>query len=217
MNAAQFLMYVLFAACGSGITYLGIKVLLKPKTVVDFLIVRDRRGKTLKVMKENDIGLTCKKMDGKTYVIFKSPNGIGYTFTGGGRVITKFLAMEGSAYTSVTQDGPIEVKVTLLNYLKQIWGDKFFPAFYSSLPRDQKEALDTDTIGVTVEVEPVTGPAGSGATTAAIAIDEKRQLIEIILEKAKDRRKLGASVMQSLMPGLIGALLMYFMMMQGVI
>jgi len=117
----------------------------RPIKVVELLRPRDSRGMTLKVVKETDLGLTCKKAGGVVYRFIK--RGRGWTFNKGGRMMTKFFGVEGTAYTGVAKGNVIE-QVPVAAYLEELWGKEF----YEKIPEKQKKAVERDVVGVTIEV-----------------------------------------------------------------
>ena len=107
---------------------------------------RDRRGQQMVIDNETDLGVVCKKVKGDTYRFIK--RGSGWVFNIGGRMVTRFFGVEGSAYTSYAAHGNEFEKVSVEDYLRFIWDDKF----YDTIPESQRKIVENDKIGLTVEI-----------------------------------------------------------------
>lgn len=119
----------------------------KPQREVQFLRPRDRRGERLVITKETDRSIACERSN-PVHRFVKM--GAAYTFREGGRMITRFWGIEGTAYTGVLEDLK-EVKLSISDFLKSLWGDEF----YDKMPDEQKKIVEEDNIGVTITPVPI--------------------------------------------------------------
>jgi len=180
----------------------------KPETRVELLRPRDSRGKILRVVEENDLGLTCKKTSGIVHRFIKA--GRGWTFNVRGKMITKFFGMEGRAYTGIIKGDEI-VNVSVPNFLKWVWGEKF----YNAIPEKQKSSIETDIYGITVEVQRVNeDELGLPSLRADDVNDEDESIMIRRFARGAQASKQG-SYINYFASGLIGALLMYLAVTQG--
>ena len=120
----------------------------KPVKKVELLRPRDRRGQTLTVNRETDLGVECKKSGDFIYRFIKA--GPSWVFNQGGRQITKFFGIEGTAYTGIPKGDDITLS-SISELLRFIWGDKF----YDAIPSKQKDAVEKDKWGITINVEKI--------------------------------------------------------------
>jgi hypothetical protein len=97
------------------------------------------RGLIVPVTKETAKSLECKKTEGvlRKFYIY----GRGWVF----KKDTKFLAVSGVGYTKIVK-GANEVKVTIPEFLRFMWGD----AAYEKTPKQLREPLEKYEIGVTI-------------------------------------------------------------------
>ena len=86
----------IFSVVIVGIVFLLIKR-MRPSREVLFFRERDRRGQTLGVTSETATSLVCKSKKKGTKRFFKW--GGAYIFNQAGKMVTRFLAKEGTAYT----------------------------------------------------------------------------------------------------------------------
>jgi hypothetical protein len=117
-----------------------------PKKEVMLLNPEDHRFTTLKVDRETDEVIYCKKHDGILYRFFKL--GPGWT-----EKAVRFLAVEGTPLVSyIKKEGEEteDVITDLESYLRIIWTDKG----YNGLPRPLKEKVNETNTGTTVTVLP---------------------------------------------------------------
>ena len=119
-----------------------------PKREVLHLRPRDKRGEKLKVSDETDLAVICKRKNNSVNRYFKK--GCAWVFNESGRMVTKFFGMEGTAYTAVAR-GDEQVKVSVSEFLRTTWGE----SFYAQIPEDQRRDVETDVVGITVEVESI--------------------------------------------------------------
>lgn len=119
----------------------------KPSREVLFLRPRDRRGERLTITKETDISIACERSN-PIHRFIKL--GAGYTFREGGKMLTRFWGIEGTAYTGVLQDVPNQ-HMSLSAFLRELWGTKV----YDNMPSVQKTAVEEDKIGVTIAPVPI--------------------------------------------------------------
>lgn len=114
-------------------------------------IPADHRFIDLSIDEETSISVQCKKMKGMPIQrFFKLHPG----FTGiVGRFIrkpiTRYLAIEGTAYTWQIEAGAWKKLGSLGDSVRAIWGDEFF----SSVPEKQQKALTESRIQVTVGLD----------------------------------------------------------------
>ena len=120
----------------------------KPVKKVELLRPRDRRGQTLTVNRETDLGVECKRSGGFIYRFIKA--GPSWVFNQGGRQITKFFGIEATAYTGIPKGDDID-RVSIAEFLKLTWGEKF----YNAIPKKQKDAVEQDRVGLTLEIEKI--------------------------------------------------------------
>jgi len=127
----------------------------KPKEVM-LLNPVDHRYTSLKVDREAESVIYCKKHDGVLYRFFKL--GPGWT----GDKNTRFLAVEGNPLVSyIKEESPVVENVG--RYLEHIWGEKA----YRNLPAPLKQALEERAVGVTVTVMPLIPSEADEAMKAA--------------------------------------------------
>lgn len=179
----------------------------KPKKEVLLLRPRDRRGKALNVSQETEIGLFCKGTKNVTYRFFKF--GPSWIFNKGGRMITRFFGIEGTAYTGIVRDG-VEVNVSVKDFLEFLWS----PEFYAGIPQQQRTKVETDVIGITIHVDEVPEDEDLPKLTASDINDENEN---VVLGKLTPKQKgsTGDTLMKTIMAFLLGAFLMYFIRGQG--
>jgi len=128
-------------------TILMLVIRAKPRKEVLFLRPRDRRGERIPITRETSTSAWCEKHNPIARFIKLGP---GYVFTEGGKAVTRFWGIEGTAYTALVEEGR-ELKLSVKEYLQALWGDKF----YDKIPKEQKEAIESDVVGITVEPKPV--------------------------------------------------------------
>lgn len=109
-----------------------------------FLRPRDKRGERLDVTRETDRSVVCEKSD-PVHRFIKI--GSSFFFKEGGRSFIRFFGIEGSAYTAMLDENEEEVKISLIDGLRLLWGEKI----YNALPDKMKEAVEKDKWGITVE------------------------------------------------------------------
>lgn len=110
---------------------------------VMFLRPRDKRGEKMNITKETDRSVLCEQTNPVHRFIKIGP---AWTFKDGGRTSHRFFGIEGSAYTAIIKDAQ-NVKQTIQEYLKVLWGDKI----YAALPQKMKDVVEKDQIGITIE------------------------------------------------------------------
>jgi len=185
-----------------------IVISLKPEKRVELLRPRDSRGRVLPVVEETDLGLTCKKTGGVTHRFIKA--GRGWTFNVRGKMITKFFGMEGRAYTGIIKGDEI-VNVSIAEFLKWTWG----PKFYEAIPEQQRQSVETDVQGITVEVQRVNEDEFGLPTLRSDDVhDEDESVMIRRFAKGAQESKPG-SYINYVATGLIGALIMYMAVSQG--
>jgi len=92
----------------------------KPSKEVLLLRPRDKRGLKIPVVKETDIGLICKTIKGIARRYIKM--GCAWTFTMGGKVVTRFFGIEGTGYTAIVKGGT-KVRVSLEEAVRDLKED----------------------------------------------------------------------------------------------
>jgi len=185
--------------------YLFIELYKKmPSKEVLLLRPRDMRGLHVPVTKETDIGLTCKKVKGVPRAFLKA--GPAWTFAKGGKITTRFLGIEGTAYTAVVKSGK-KIISTLAETVHLLWGDDF----YSKIPKKQKDQIEKTKWGVTVEVEKVRKDDDTRSTD--IHQDDDETVLSAIAKVQKSTKK--AEIYQFLIGLAIGLLGMYLIIGQG--
>jgi len=192
----------------SGIGY--VILFLKPTKKVLHLRPRDHRGKTLTVSQETDLALTCKPKKGVSHWFIKY--GPSYVFNEGGRMVTRFFGIEGTAYTAIAVYDEL-IKVSVKEFLEACWGNKFFKL----LPEKQRKIIEEDRVGITIELQKIDAEdVGLPTLTSSDINDEGEQ---IILSKISSPKKTNTSqtIMASLTTFLLGAALAYFVVKQGYI
>lgn len=181
---------------------------IKPVKQVELLRPRDRRGRTLNVGKETDLMLECKKVNNIVYRFIKA--GSSYVFSKGGRMVTKFFAMEGTAYTALARGDEL-VKVSVADFLRNMWGDKF----YDAIPTPQRKKVENDVVGITIEVEPIDIDEHELASLKSTDLDTEGD--SLVLEKLAKTQK--PSTKQNIYQFMVGAAVMasiiFFLMIKG--
>jgi len=118
----------------------------KPVKEVMFLRPRDRRGERLLVTRETDRSIWCERATPIHRFIKFGP---AYEFHEGGRLVTRFLGIEGSAYTAdLSTPNPEPLKMTLSEILEE------FP-WYKKLPQKFKEQVEKTKYGIVVDVKKI--------------------------------------------------------------
>lgn len=204
-GSTAFMLMVVIVVIGAG----AILVMsIKPEKRVELLRPRDSRGKILAVVEETDIGLTCRESGGVTYRFIKA--GRGWTYNVRGKMITKFFGIEGTAYTGITRGNETET-VSVSKFLRWIWKDKF----YDQIPDKQKQAIETDVYGITIELQKIDEDALGLPTLRPVDIHDEDEgvMIRRFAKGAQDNKP--ESYMNFVATGLIGALLMYLAIGQG--
>lgn len=120
----------------------------RPTKEVLLLRPRDKRGLVVPIAQETDLGLICKKTGGIMRRFLKA--GCAWTFTIRGKVVTRFIGLEGTAYTAILKGKEI-VNISLEEALRIVWDDDF----YDKIPPERKEAVEKDKWGITIEVSPI--------------------------------------------------------------
>lgn len=182
----------------------------RPVKRVDLLRPRDRRGKTLSVSRETDLGIECRRSKGFIYRFIKA--GPAWVFNQGGKMVTKFFGVEGTAYTGVVQGDDV-VRTPVSEYLKFLWGDKF----YDAIPNQQKQAVETDVVGITVEIGKVVEEDYDLTTLTAADLDDEGDSVVLgKIAKGQAVSKKGQTF-NFIIAFLLGTALTYFLMTSGVV
>ncbi|GAH35236.1 unnamed protein product, partial [marine sediment metagenome] len=185
-------------------------IFIRPAKKVLLLRPRDRRGKSLTVTQETDLGLVCKPVKKVTHRFIKV--GPSWVFHEAGRMVTRFLGLEGTAYTGVVKGDEI-VNISLREFLIFLWEEDF----YSQIPKLQRDKVETDVIGVTIKVQAIDEAEAGIPTLTADDINDEND--NIVLGKIAEPQK--ASTSQNIMNNLIwlalGAAVMFFASTKGLV
>lgn len=185
-------------------------IFIKPTKKVMLLRPRDHRGKSLSIRQETDIGLACKAIKGVTHRFIKI--GPSWVFHEGGRMITRFFGIEGTAYTALARGDAI-VNVSVKEYLEFLWGEKF----YKAIPEAQQTKVETDVIGITIKISEIDeDEKGLPTLTSSDINDEDDNLILSKIAKPQ-KQKTSQAIMNTIINFALGAALMYFIVKQGYI
>lgn len=181
---------------------------VRPVKQVELLRPRDRRGKTLTVARETDLGLECKKTANFIYRFIKA--GPSWVFTKSGKSITKFFAIEGTAYTARPKGDEMEV-VPVSTWLRFLWGDKF----YDAIPPKQKRAVETDVVGITVEIAPIDEEEYDLKRISAADLDDEGD--STVLSKIAKTQKPSTKrdIYQFMVGAAMSAAIIFFMLVKG--
>ena len=185
-----------------------VMVFIKPIKKVLLLRPRDRRGTSLLITQETDIGLICKSVKGVSHRFFKF--GPAWVFHEGGRMVTRFFGIEGTAYTAIVRDGK-EVNVSVKEFLIFLWGEKF----YKGIPQVQRDKVETDVVGLTIQVDKVDEEENDLLPLTASDINDENE--SVVLSKLAEPQKARTSdtVIKTIVNVLLGAALAYFVIKQG--
>lgn len=125
----------------------------KNKNVKEILFFRprDKRGERLVITKETDRSVFCERSTPVHHFIKIGP---AFTFKDGGKTVTRFLGIEGTAYTAVMK-GKDKFEQSIETTLRLLWGNKI----YEKLPQKMREAVEKDKIGITIEPEKIDAEA----------------------------------------------------------
>jgi len=185
-------------------------IFIKPVKRVLLLRPRDRRGKSLTVTQETDLGLVCKPSKGVTHRFIKV--GPSWVFHEAGRMITRFLGLEGTAYTAIAKGGDI-VNVSVKEFLIFLWDEKF----YKEIPPVQREKVETDVIGITIKVQAIDEDEAGLDTLTADDINDEND--NIVLSKIAEPQKTSTSqsIINNLIWLMLGAAVMFFAVTKGMV
>lgn len=109
-----------------------------------FFRPRDKRGEVLDITRETDRSVACERSN-PVHRFIKI--GAGFTFKDRGKTVTRFLGIEGSAYTAPLNLTKDVIKVSVEDFLRGIWGNKV----YDYMPKKMRDAVEKDKIGITIE------------------------------------------------------------------
>lgn len=183
---------------------------IKPTKKVLLLRPRDHRGKTLSIIQETDLALTCKAIKNVTHWFIKY--GASWVFNEGGRMITRFFGVEGTAYTTIASI-PNSIDVSVAEFLEALWGSNF----YTAIPDRQKKMVEEDRVGITIRFKKLDAEAENLPTLTASDINDENE--QNVLNKLTKPMKGSTSktIMESITMLIVGAGLMYFIVKQGYI
>jgi len=118
----------------------------RPIKEVMFLRPRDRRGKRMRVTRETDRSAFCER-ENPTHRFIKL--GPAYEFQEGGRLVTRFFGVEGSAYTAdLSGPNPNPLRLTLGEILSEY-------DWYRKLPQRIRDEVEKAKFGVVVDVKAI--------------------------------------------------------------
>lgn len=115
----------------------------KQNKEVMLLNPEDNRFTTLKVERETESILYCKKHDGILYRFFK--HGPGWT-----EKMVRFFAVEGTPLISYTKNHDIKTATDMISFIKLSLGEDNFKKLEPSI----KQRLEERCIGATVTIDP---------------------------------------------------------------
>lgn len=179
----------------------------KPTKEVLFCRPRDRRGERLFITRETDRSLICGKSNPIHRFIKVSQ---GYTFTEGGRTIIRFFGIEGTAYTGGLSN-PSPQKLPLRDYLRALWGDKF----YEKIPEKQREAVENDVVGVTVEPVQINEEEYNLPTLTSDDINDESDAVILERLARESSGSVRREIYQLIVGILIGAGMVFFALRMG--
>lgn len=118
----------------------------KVKKSVTFLRPRDKRGEKLEITKETDRSLWCEKSDPPHRFV---KVGSSFIVKNRSRSNIEFYGIEGSAYTAEVEvkEGKEPIKMTVPEYLKELFGEKI----YEALPDKLITLIEKAKWGITIE------------------------------------------------------------------
>lgn len=134
---------------------LGREIQPRAKNQVTYLQPKTRIGFDLNINEESSLVLECddiKGMPHKRFLKFRP----GFDIKKGRRhnkVITRYFAIEGSAFTTRIENISGEekkIQISPANYLKVLWGEKI----YEAMDPAHKNPIEQATIPITVSIEP---------------------------------------------------------------
>ncbi len=198
---------VVVLVCGGTVAFVMGRL---PKKEVLHLRPRDKRGESLTISDETDLGLICKKKRGggvNRYI----KRGSGWVFNEAGRMVTRFFGIEGSAYTAYAKEGNEITDITIPQYLRFLWTDKF----YEMVPAEKRRAIESDVIGMTIAPKAVNYEAEDlpHLTTDMINDEDDSRMLQKFVES--NQPKTSADMMRLIFAALLGAFAMYFIVKQG--
>lgn len=198
--------YAAIALIGFGTVYYYYS--RRPIQVVEQLRPRDRGFAQFQVQRPTDLSLFCKiKQDLWRFI----KKGTAWTGKVGLHPATKYFGVEARAYTTVFGD-PEPVTMTVPEYLIDLWTE----VFYKTIPKAQRDLLENTKVGLTVE--PVTDFKSLGWDTIdaqQVTNENRRILVEDVVEAKKPNT--AQDIYKAVLPFLVGAFLMYFLLGQGYI
>lgn len=145
---------------------------------VQKFIPEDHRFIDLEIDEETSISVYCKKKKGMPIQRFLKLSS-GFTGIVGRflrKPITRYLGMEGTAYTWKIDNGSWHNAGNLADAVKTVWGE----TFWASVPETQKEKLEESRILVTVGLDkaPLTPPGHRVISEEDIKSEEDRKAAE---------------------------------------
>jgi hypothetical protein len=196
---------------------LALGVFLKPfvGNQVIKIIPTDHRFIDLDIKEETAVSLECKKKKGYPLQrFFKLHPG----FTGmAGRIIkkpvTRFLGMEGTAYTWKVQEGVNKLLGSLKDAVRAVWGEDF----WSYVPDEQRALLDESRIQVTVGLDesPLTPENMRSVSEEDIKIETDRKAAQTLW--AEHGIKLRNQYINMILAGGFGAAIVFALFFLGIL
>lgn len=168
-----------------------IGLLLRPwmgNQVIKFM-PGDHRFIDLSIDEETSVSVQCKKLKGmpiqRFFKLHPGFTGIVGRFVK--KPITRYLGMEGTAYTWQIKSGRYEKLGGLAEALRTVWGEDFF----STVPETQKQKLVESRIQVTVGLDesPLTPEGMRSISEEDIKQEEDRQASKTFWEEHGSQMK----------------------------
>ena len=178
-------------------------------------IPSDHRFIELDIEEETAVSIECKKKKGfPLQRFFKFHPG----FTGlAGRIIkkpvTKFLAIQGTAYTWKLEEGVNKLLGSLKDAVRSVWGEEF----WSHVPDHQKELLAKAKIDVTVGLDksPLTPHGMTSVSEEDIHKETDRKAAQTFWEEHGSRLK--GQYINMILAGGMGAAIVFALFFLGVL
>ena len=151
-NIFNIVMLLIFVLVG---VLVGLVLKPKAKDQVMKIMLRDRRFIDFNVAQENAFSVECEPMKGyppQRFVKLRP----GFTGRVGKflrKAITRYIGIEGTAYTQLIESGPKQLG-SLADALRGLWGENF----YNEVPESKRQELEESKIMVTIDINPEFNP-----------------------------------------------------------
>ena len=209
LDTFTFMAWIVIVLFGGGaILYVQTRLPIKEVLHLRF---RDMRGAQLRIDVETDLGVVCKKVKGVTNRYIK--RGSSFVFNIGGRMVTRFIGVEGTAYTAYAVSGDDITDVSIPQYLQFVWS----PEWYATIPQKQRSMIETDVIGMTITPKKVNTKDEElpALTTNEINDEDDARMLQKFVEGSMP--KTAADMYKTIITLALGAFFMYFVIKQGYI